>query len=207
MPKEIAVYVNNKGETVSLYDQGNLRIYNRSQGKWALLREKEFFLRDSFVMRDLRNRMGEVVTFLDSCKTFVGLAVTGIPYFELEKAGCSVWEFQGDPLNFLDYVLEKEEAEEQSSQKDRVVLTPVETFPGCFRISLKDIQEGNTGLTSKQVLMPFVRSGKFYQLEVICNHIPPWLEGEIQLGNLESRSEVIGKNEIKLVINKKTCRL
>ncbi|RYD03903.1 hypothetical protein N752_17630 [Desulforamulus aquiferis] len=158
-------------------------------------------------MKDLRSRMKEVVDFLGQCKTFVGLSVTGVPYFELEKARCSVWEYEGDPLGFLDYVLEKEEAEEKESAEAKTTpVAPVETFPGCYRISLKEIQEKNTGVTSKQALLPFIRKGKFYQLEVICNHIPPWLETELQIGNLESRSEVIARNEIKVIITKKACQ-
>lgn len=208
MPMDIAVYVDQKGDTTSLYDKGMVRVYQRKQGEWNLVREKEFDLGNNLSIKDLRGKMKEVVEFLDSCKTFVGLSITGIPYFELEKTNCSVWEYEGDPVHFLDYVLEKEEEQIRNSQEQKSTAppAPVETFSGCFRISLKEIQENNTGFTSKQVLLPFIRQGHFYSLEVLCNHIPPWLETELQIGNLEGRSETIGKNEIKLTITKKCCQ-
>lgn len=208
MPKDIAVYVNESGETVSFYEQGIVKIYERKQGQWNLSREKEFSLGNSFTMKDLRAKMKDVMEFIGQCKIFVGLSITGVPYFELEKAKCSVWEYEGKPVDFLDYVLENEEAEEKESmeQKNAANIGPVETFPGCYRLSLKEIQEKNVGVTSKQALLTFIRQGKFYQLEVICNHIPPWLEAELQIGNLEGRSEILGRNEIKVIITKKTCQ-
>ncbi|RYD03904.1 hypothetical protein N752_17635 [Desulforamulus aquiferis] len=42
MPKDIAVYVNGRGHTVSLYEQGTIKIYERRQGIWSLSKEKEF---------------------------------------------------------------------------------------------------------------------------------------------------------------------
>ncbi|MCL5780799.1 MAG: nitrogenase [Firmicutes bacterium] len=208
MPKEIAVYVGENGKTTDLYQQGKVMIYQRMQGRWSVSREKDFSLGENFTIKGLRDQMSELVDFLGSCKIFVGLSVTGIPYFALEKSRCSIWEFEGNPVEFLDYILAKEEEEEQ---RQRVVPNPVsppvpvETFSGCYRISIKEIQEKDLGVTSKQALLPFVRQGKFYSLEVLCNHIPPWLENEILANGLESRTEILGKNEIKLIITKPCC--
>ncbi|MEW6696732.1 MAG: Fe-only nitrogenase accessory AnfO family protein [Bacillota bacterium] len=207
MPKEIAVYVGENGKTTGLYQQGKIMIYQRLQGRWSVSREKDFSLGENFTIKGLREQMSDMVDFLGPCKTFVGLSVTGIPYFVLEKSRCSIWEFEGNPVEFLDYILAKEEEE----QSQRVVQNPVsppvpvETFNGCYRISIKEIQEKDLGVTSKQALLPFVRQGIFYSLEVLCNHIPPWLENEIVVRGLESRTEILGKNEIKLIITKPCC--
>ncbi|AEF94009.1 Nitrogenase iron-iron accessory protein AnfO [Desulfotomaculum nigrificans CO-1-SRB] len=207
MPKEIAVYMGDNGETTSLYQNGKVMVYQRNQGCWRVSRERDFSLGDNFNIKALREIMDELIEFLGHCKTFVGLSITGIPYFVLEKSGCSIWEFEGNPLDFLDYILAKEEEEqrENSQQNSTILPTPVETFSGCYRISIKEIQEKNLGVSSKQVLLPFIRQGKFYSLEVLCNHVPPWLENEILLNQLESRTEVIARNEVKLVMTKKCC--
>ncbi|AEG61648.1 Fe-only nitrogenase accessory AnfO family protein [Desulforamulus ruminis] len=207
MPMDIAVYLGDNGKPTSLYEKGTLAVYQRRQGQWNIIRQKDFCPQENLGMKDLRQKMKDMIVFLESCKTLVGSSVTGIPYFELEKAHCSIWEYQGSPLEFLDYIMEKEEAEQLQREQQKVVTlpVPVETFHGCYRISLKEIQEQNTGFTSKQALLPFIRKGNFFSLEVLCNHIPPWLETEIQIGSLQGRSEVMGKNEIKLTITKKCC--
>ncbi|MDA8213485.1 MAG: nitrogenase, partial [Clostridia bacterium] len=64
----------------------------------------------------------------------------------------------------------------------------------------------NLGVTSKQVLLPFLRKGKFYSLEVICSHLPPWLEAELMSGNLTSSVAKISSNELRVIIAKKCCQ-
>jgi Fe-only nitrogenase accessory protein AnfO len=208
LAKEIAVHIGYDGATVSLYESGTVAVLQKKQGTWQVVREQEFVLNKEGGMRDLRKQIGELLNFLGECKTFVASSVTGVPYYELERAEHSVWEFSGKPSEFLDYVWEKEAAARQQSQEIKRQVTmpvPVETGNGCYSISIKEIQESDAGITSKQVLLPFLRQGKFYQLEVRCNHIPPWLEAEALTGNLACISEKLGHNEFRFVVNKKVC--
>ncbi|GAB6178737.1 hypothetical protein JCM14036_00560 [Desulfotomaculum defluvii] len=209
MAKQIAVCIGYNGQITDLYQNSKVIVYQRNQNLWQKVREKTFSMGDNFDIKALREMMAELIDFLGTCKTFVGRKVTGIPYFTLEKYGCSIWEFEGNPLDFLDYILDKEEEEQRkpSVQNSISLPTPVEFFSGCYRISIKEIQENNLGVTSKQVLLPFMRQGKYYSLEIICNHVPPWLENEILLNQLERRTEVIGQNEVKIAIMKKSCTL
>lgn len=208
MPKQIAVFVGDNGETTTLYEQGNLIVYQKNQGRWTELRQQEFVLDKSSGMKELRAGMDAAIEFLGECDTFVARSVVGVPYFSLEKAGFSVWEFEGRPVEFLDYILEQEEearAAEAERQGNNVIPLPVEIGDGRFRISLKEIQANNSGFTSKQVLQPFLRKGRFYELEVLCGHVPPWLEAELAAGNMAGEVEKINRDEIKVTIYKKTC--
>lgn len=207
MAKEIAVCIDPGGQTTDLYHDGKVAVYQRKQSQWQVVREKNFSLGEPFSIKALRDMMVELTDFLGNCKTFVGLTVTGIPYFSLERYGCSIWEFEGDPLNFLDHIRDKEEElqSKPNEQKGVKLPIPVEVFSGCYRISIKEIQEKDLGITSKQALLPFIRKGIFYSLEIVCNHVPPWLETEMMLNHLEGRTEVIGRNEIKVVLMKKNC--
>lgn len=209
MPKEIAVYVGENGETTSLYDQGKIVVYKKNRGKWSVLKEKEFVLDKSLGMPELRKQMAEAMDFLNECKVFVGLSITGVPYFELEKFKFSVWEFEGKPVEFLDYILEEEEGrheQEANKEKNNIVPAPVETSDGSYRISIKEIQENDTGVTSKQVLLPFLRQGKFYSLEVLCNHVPPWLEAELFSGDYSGEIERISNQEVRITIARSCCQ-
>lgn len=206
MAKEVAVFVGTQGETLPLQEEGRIVVYQRSQGKWSKHREKYFSLGTGKSLKELRQKMAELIIFLGNCRTFVGLSVTGVPFYELEKAGCSVWKFAGRPLEFLDIVLRQEETnKEKEMPENNSLLTPKEISKGYFSISLKELQETNAGLTSKQVLIPFLRQVPFVELEVTCSHLPPWLETEFLKGSLSGDIKRISSNELKVIITRKCC--
>jgi hypothetical protein len=79
---------------------------------------------------------------------------------------------------------------------------PEERTPGNFYISIKEIQRNKPEITSKQVLQQFIRKGGFHTIEIICGHVPPWLEVEAADGGLTYEAEQLGRNEIKVKIVK-----
>ncbi len=204
MPQDIAVYTNRKGEAASLYEPGNIVVYRKARGIWNVLRERSFCLDKSLGLRGLRQSMAEAIGFLAECRIFAALSVAGVPYFELEKAHYSVWEFSGKPADFLDFILEQEEQDKvQGAGRSNQIPIPVEMSEGCYTVSLTDIQAKNPGVTSKQVLQPFLRTTRFDSLEVLCSHVPPWLENELLAGNFCGEIEKVGKDEIKVLLTQK----
>ncbi|MDK2984692.1 MAG: hypothetical protein PWQ96_334 [Clostridia bacterium] len=202
MHHNIAVYVQENGETANLLcDKGRIEVYQKKQGTWNVLRAMQVKPDHSRGIKGLREQMEEITSFLKDCRIFVGRSVLGISYYELEKAHISIWEFSGKPEEFLDYILEQEEAEKEiASENTNTVPMPVRISNGSFKISLKEIQENNMGFTTKQALFPFLRTGKFRSLEIICNHIPPWLEFELIKENFHWKKEIISGETIKLMI-------
>lgn len=209
MAKEIAVLQGKDGKNVSVYEPGKIVIYRRTSGNWTPLREQNFCIDKAQGLGELRKKIAEAIAFLDECRIFVGLSVVGVPYYELEKAGFSVWEFEGRPEEFLEYILEKEEeaSEQKPDIKSLDQLGPVETGDGCYKISLKEIQAETSGVTSKQVLLPFLRQGNSYNLEVICSHVPPWLEAELAVGSISGNIERVSRDEVRVLIARKTCQV
>jgi len=186
---DIAVYVNENGETTAINAPGKLVVYRKRQGSWKACREKRFNPVSTEGMAGLRRMMDEVAAVMGSCKIFVGHTVTGIPYFELEKSNCTVWEMRGKPADFLDYILSCEDDEQNLAPQSTAVVIPVpaEIGGGRYRVSIKEIQDSGSGSTSKQVLQPFLRKDNFSELEVICSHVPPWLEAEFATGLLKGK--------------------
>lgn len=208
MHVDIAVYVDEYGKTASLHDQGKMVLYRKSRGKWNVVYEKDFFPGNGPGIKELREKMGEMLAFLGDCRVVAGLSVVGVPYFELEKMNFSIWEIDGKPQEFLDYILEKEEEareEKPGAAENGFRPQPLETSPGCYRVSIKEIQENNLGITSKQILLPFLRGGGFYSLEIICSHVPPWLQAEMTGGSLDGEIKRIEDNLIMVVIKKRLC--
>jgi len=208
MTDQIAVCVSDKGETAALFKAERIVVFEKKQGSWTAMRGIELTLDNSLGMRELRARIDTAISLLADCRILVGLSIVGLPYFVLEKSGFSLWEVKGRPVEFLDYILEREKetrAAETKNQQVKVLPFPVETANGCYRISLKEIQANNVGVTSKQVLLPFLRQAKFYSLEVLCSHVLPWLEVELAGGTLAWVTETIAKDEIKITITPKCC--
>jgi len=206
MAKAIAVFVGDQGETAELQQPGKVVIYQKHQGEWRALREKKFTLGEARGAGELRGAIAQLVNFLGECKIFTAFSVSGLPYFELEKAGCCVWEITGKPLDFLDYVLAKQEERfEVAAPAGITAPEPEDLGDGCYRLSITEIQEADTGLTSKQALQPILRQGNFAKLEVICRHVPPWLEVETMFGDLMCVAEKLGPGEERVIISKKVC--
>jgi len=207
MRTEIAVHVGENGRTASLHEKGKVTVYRRNNGSWSPVREKDFMLDRGLGMRETREKIREMAVFLSGCGVFVGLNIIGVPFFELEKLGLSIWEYEGRPGDFLDDILEKEEEEQvhRDSREKISIPVPEEVSGGCFRVSIKKIQEENTGLTSKQALLPFIRKGGFYSLEILCSHAPPWLEAEIRGGSLSGEISRAGSGGVVVTIRNSCC--
>jgi Fe-only nitrogenase accessory protein AnfO len=208
MAKEIAVFIGADGRTATLYEPGKIVVFTKWSQKWQLAREQALSLAGDRDLRGMRQKMSEILAFLGDCKIFVGQSVTGLPYFELEKGQVSVWEFEGLPLDFLDYVWAKEdEAKINLVNQAEVagVSAPIDLGNGCFRVSIQDIQNNNSGITSKQILLPLLSQGKFYQLEVLCSHLPPWLEMELGNNRFVGTVEKLAANQIKVLITHQPC--
>lgn len=179
MGREIAVFTDYQGSSASVLSPGKVVVYCKQMQEWQPTRELEFALDQSRGIREMRLQIAALIDFLQGCKIFVALAVVGVAYFELEKAQVAIWEFEGRPAEFLDYIQGEEEAKPVEEFRPAVIPAPEERLPGCFYISIKEIQESEAGITSKQVLMPLLSKKAFTLLEVTCNHVPPWLELEL----------------------------
>jgi Fe-only nitrogenase accessory protein AnfO len=204
MAREIAVFCDADGSTAKLGEPGKITVFSRWQGSWEVVREKDCFLDAQGGLKEFRRQITEALEFLGDCRIFVAAAVTGVPYYELEKAGFSIWEYSGEPLGYLDQVWAREEKDALTKNQPAVkpvLVSPTETAPGHFIISLKEIQQKNAGITSKQVLLPFINRGQFKVLEVSCNHIPPWLELTLNGDAYSYTTERVSPKEVRVKIS------
>jgi Fe-only nitrogenase accessory protein AnfO len=137
-------------------------------------------LADASGLADLRRRMAEIIAVFGECKTALAAAFQGAALPELEKAGIELWEVDGDPAALLDTILF--EAEKAAQQADKATALPFPVLEnrdeGRYSLSIAEVQRSSDGLTSKQVLLPILQQGTFRELEILCTHVPPWLEAE-----------------------------
>jgi len=205
---EIAVITGEDGRTVPLTGPGTVVIYHHIHGVWKHKRTFPFSLEPEKGLQGLRRKVAELGTFLGECRTFVARSAGGAVYFELGKVRVHVWEIAGRPEDFLDSVrLEVEESEERdtctpAATTDAGIPVPLETAPGKYTLSIVEIQRKRSGVSSKQVLQQFIRRAVFTELEIICEHIPPWIGVEAEFLGLRVETAQNAPREVRVLLKK-----
>jgi len=204
--QEIAAIIGPDGASIALNEAGNVVVYRRVLGSWQKDREMAFVLSPSLGLRELRRQMEDLKSFLRDCRVFVAQSASGALYFELEKARCSVWEIAGTPDQFLDNVWRDEMAEQATVclPADAGTPAPIETSPGNYTLSIREIQGNRPEVSSKQVLQQFIRRGEFLVLEITCSHVPPWIEVEAERRGYVLEIEKPDKETVKVRLTTKT---
>lgn len=203
MSKAIAVCISKAGETTTLLEPCNINVYSKEADEWNITKILECEVDRSNGLKGVRDSLTAVADALEDCKIFVGKSVIGAAYTILESKGFDIWEIEGKPEEFLNYVLEKEEEQEipEPEEAASVKIGPVsKDKAGYYFLNLKELQDNKIGVTSKQALQPFLRNTSFKQLEIICTHIPPWLEVELERLNLKFLYTKLKDNEIQVRI-------
>jgi Fe-only nitrogenase accessory protein AnfO len=204
---EIAVLLGPDGRTVPISEPGTLVVFRRDRRQWVKDRETAFALDPVKGLQGLRSTVATLTGFLGNCKTVVVKSASGAMFFELEKARCSVWEISGSPDAFLEQVWQ-DEKEEQSAEPPAAgadIPAPLEIAPGKYYISIREIQGKRPEVSSKQVLQQFVHGGGFTELEIICDHVPPWIEVEAERRGYEIVREKTAQNEMKVILSKSSA--
>lgn len=204
--REVAVILGPDGHTGILSEPGIVTVYERNKDNcsWQPVRETEFSA-DAGSLPEIRRKISGLMDFLGDCRVFVARAASGAVFFELQKAGFSVWEIEGRPAGFLDGVVEEEEAEEKTGKSPVFEIpAPLEISPKNYTISIKEVQGKIPGISSKKILQHFVRTGDFERLEVVCDHVPPWIRLDAVMTGLNCESEKTGPGEYLVVLTPKT---
>lgn len=210
MSGKIAVYLKETEETGSLNEAGIVKVYLKVNEEWKIVKEIEIHIDQSMSLQGIRSKIQELVEALDECKVLVASKITGVSYTVLDSNGFNLWEMEGKPEEFLNYVLEMENQDEAikeiAPRYNKNEVYPIETDrDGYYFINLKELQDSNSSITSKQALLLFLRNNDYYELEIICSHIPPWFAKEFELLKLTSDEVKIKSDEYKVRVYHKTC--
>ena len=202
MAREIGAFVDETGRAAALSQPCSLRIFRRDRGQWRLDRSASLNLADASGLADLRHRMAEIIAVFGECKTAMAAAFQGAALHELEKAGIELWEVDGDPAALLDTILFEEEKAAQQADKSTALPFPVleNLGEGRYSLSIAEVQRSSGGLTSKQVLLPILQQGSFRELAIMCTHVPPWLEAEVNSRGWQLRTEKTGGSQFTATI-------
>lgn len=205
--KSISFFLNLKGRTSSPSEDGIIRVYTHDSNNntWTISTEFEFSPGKATSLSELRSIIASMIQKIGDCRIFAARKVTGQLYYILEANNFSIYEVEGSPEQFLDSLLSSEEAISSSSAeatKQPSIPLPEKTdIPGTYFINLKTALNTAPNLTSKKILLPFISSQNFKALEVICEHIPKWLDSELEKQGLSSIVSKLDENEYMVTIS------
>lgn len=175
---EIAVLVDSEGKTSGFDKAGSIRIYSKVNCEWTVVRHMEYSTENVLDSVTLHKRIDEISDWLENCKIVVVNRIRGIHYIAFEERQISMLEIKGLPETFLEDIRECVQHSRTGKKIPMEHNAIFELRPGIFHTDLREIMKGNTSYNSKQILVPFLKKQKYSLLEIICEHVPKWLENE-----------------------------
>lgn len=208
--EKVAVVVDADNSISTLFDAKSIVIYSKRSGVWEEDKTIPVSLDKNSGMSLMRSSMMEIIASMDTCKIIAGKEISGIPYNMLDAAGFSIFETEGNPRGLLDSVIsmvnENTFIEQERADKESKLPRPEPIDPdGNYRIDLAFYQKCQPIMSSKKILLPFLRNTVFHSLEVVCSHVPPWFGVELEQLGLLAETEKIKDNYFKVTILHKTC--
>lgn len=180
----IAVLLNNDGETCSWLENGTVTLYKRLNDEWLESKSLEYSISNDTNIISLRKKLSELIESLDDCKVFVAKEVSGQLFSILESYFFNVYELDGTPSTFLNNVLISEEKLHReelllaSQAENKFFPEKIDKF-GNYTINLKKLLQEDGTVSSKQILIPFLKDEVFESLEVVCDHVPKWFDRDL----------------------------
>jgi len=197
---KIAVFVDTDGNAAPFDSSGTVLVYENNHSDWQCTCQIPFCLNKGMNLANIRKSIYALAPKLLGCKAFVVKRKMGIfnAVFE-EELHIRLFALQGSPVPFLNdirfainnEIIEKiKRIELERQTKDHFVpLSIGDPSKGCYRIDLVKIQEKDASLNSKEILLPFFQNTSFWELEIICLHVPKWFDEELHTLGLYVLSE------------------
>ena len=176
MDAKIAVFGNYICRTDPSTTSVTVRVLEKTNGLWNESDKFYVNMPAGAGVAAARKALELLLDRLDGCRIAAGPGMTGILFSALDRRGFSVFETADVGPDTLDGILSDLE-ESSASTACEVPKKPVETdIPGVFTLDLLRLQEAFPEVTSKQALREFLDTTPFYELRLVCSHVPPWLE-------------------------------
>lgn len=212
MANTVAVVVGPDGNTASLLEQSvHLQIFRKNPADWNMEREIPVELHPEQGLANVRREISAIIGELGETRILVAGDISGVAYNTFDAAGYYVFQIpEKQPLEFLEFVL----ASVEKQQEDLRILKggagdvpqPQRTGDeGIYYLDIVQAQADNPNVTTKQMLLPFLKGTTFYELTLVCSHIPPWFDREFGTLKLAYEKEVVGPEKYKVIIHPTTC--
>jgi Fe-only nitrogenase accessory protein AnfO len=204
---KIAVLIGKNEETTTFDKEAVVEVFLKKGGEWEVIQKIEVVLEESMGIAEVRQEAVRIAKALGDCRLIVGKKVYGMAYNVFETMKFAIWEIEGRPETFLDEVVEQEEAYvRQKMDKANEKLTEESYIKkldeGHYLIDLLHIQSLDRSISSKQAIIPFLEKQLFERLDIVCTHIPPWIETQIEKYAVRMKIEGLDNGNYKVILLK-----
>jgi Fe-only nitrogenase accessory protein AnfO len=202
---KITVVETNNQETSSIFEPGFIATYEEDGGEWKVLNRFENKVCNAKGIAAVRMAVADTVKQLGDVKILVASEIPGIAFGVFQAAGFDIFLVENSVLDVLDSVKEEmleviEKRQEKPCEFDIMQFMEPGINKGDFSLNMEEILLKNPELTSKKILIPYLKNGEFNRLDVICSHIPKWFYTD--LGVLGFEYETVDE-----LPNRKTVRI
>lgn len=179
MKQTISVYMQDSNKLISFLKSTKIIVFEKSD-VWREV--KTIPLPESYSTNpaELRRQISIIINELVGCNIIAGLELIGIPYCVFDSNGFSIFSISKLNDKVLDGIIaDIEDTDLLAISKNEIInnAIPVETeISGVYYLDLVMLQRECPEISSKKALKDFLTSTPFIELQLLCNHIPPWLE-------------------------------
>ncbi|WP_048130279.1 MULTISPECIES: Fe-only nitrogenase accessory protein AnfO [unclassified Methanosarcina] len=202
---KIAVVENDNQQTSSIFKPGFIAVYEEDGGEWKVLNRFENQVFNAKGMAAVRTAVADTVKQLGDVKVVVASEIPGIASGTFQAAGFDIFLVESGVLDVLDSIKKEmleaiEKRQEEPCKFDIMEFLEPGVNKGDFSINIEEIMFKNPDLTSKRILIPYLKNGEFNRLDVVCSHTPKWFVTD--LGTMGFQYETV-----KELLNRKTVRI
>ena len=202
---KLAVIMNNMNQIASFEEAANLTVFENLDGVWCTKRTIFADIRFVEGLPVLRGELARLAAELGDCKIIAGKKISGVPYQIFDKLGFEIFEIERLSEAVLDRILSDVAAAKEQADANSPAAPAEIGEPGVYFLDLIALQAKNPELSSKMALMPFLNGTPFLRLDLICRHLPPWLEKLAGEKGLELETKKLAEEKIRVSVRKKSC--
>ncbi len=187
---KISVVESNNQKTSSIFEPGFIVTYEEDGEEWKVLNKFENKVCNAKSIAEVRMAVQNTIKQLGNVKIVVASEIPGIAFGIFEVSGFEIFLVKKNGFDALDSV-KKEMLEMIAEQQDKSSKFDIMQFlepgmnKGDFCINMEKILSKNPQLTSKKILLPYLKNGEFNRLDVICSHIPKWFTKDLSVLGFE----------------------
>ncbi len=179
---KIAVMGNGSTIPSPFYEADRFLVFEKCEGVWTQTGMRSFpplTLNDPCSVRAAAEGLAMLI---GDCAAVAASSITGVAFSVFDKHGKHIFEIP-DASDFqLRGIAEDVVLAEAGRRLGTEVIekaAPEETgTPGVYYLDLISTQERFPELSSKMILKPFLKDTAFFELILVCRHIPVWLESD-----------------------------
>lgn len=177
---KIAVFTNRYSALCDFFEADRFLIFERGADDWQLLNEIPFAPIPPLSAVLTRKNSEALLPLLNGCKVLAGGTLVGIPFFVFDRAGLHIFEISAITDEVFDEIFQEMQASDAAINAREAIISnarPKETgTPGIYFLDLIALQSECPEVSSKKAMADFLENTPFLELNLICRHIPPWIE-------------------------------